>query len=163
MTGRQRKFSARKSSTQLPIGWTHVEPPDPADRHSWYRCPEIGAAIVDGSRLELRRCVVTCRKNQIPSHPSKRSPHRFDLPQQEDADFPRAAQAAADLQTQERVKKAIVNAIALLSLRLQIPVNRVSQPAIGEFIMSILKIGRSIDKADIAQVVEGISSRAISQ
>ena len=163
MTVRQRRFSTRSSSTALPVGWTHVNPPDPSDRHSWYRCPEIGTAIVDGSRLELRRCVFICRKNQVPSHPSKRSPHRFDLPQQEDADFPREAQLLADLRTQEKVKNAIVNAVALVSLRLQIPVNRVSQPALGEFIMSIVKIGRSVGTADVSQLVEGISARAINE
>ena len=93
----------------------------------------------------------------------KQAPHRFDLPQQEDADFPREAQLLADLRTQEKVKNAIVNAVALVSLRLQIPVNRVSQPALGEFIMSILKIGRSVGTADVSQLVEGISARAINE
>ena len=160
---RQRKFSPRKSSTAVPIGWTHVPPPKPGDRHSWYRCPEIGSAIVENSRLELRRCTFRCRKEFIPKHPNKRSPHTFDVPQELDDGFPESAQLRKDLDTQDRLRNAIVDAVALLALRLQIPVARISQVPLREFILTMIKIGRSITEGDVTQIVNGFSDRIISE
>ena len=138
-------------------------PPEPSDRHSWYRCPELGSALVDGVKLELRRCVFQCRKDKIPSHPSKRSPHMFTLPQDQDDGFPQNAQERLDLRTQERLRNAVVDAVALLSLKLQIPVTRLTKPALTEFMVSMIKIGRSVQASDVEQMVTGFSTRTISE
>ena len=140
----QRRFSPRRSSTVVPVGWTHVPPPKPGDRHSWYRCPQIGTAIVGGSQLELRRCSFRCRKDLIPNHPNRKSPHIFDIPQEFDEGFPASAQVQQDFRTQERLRSAIIDAVALLSLKLEIPVHRITQQPLRDFILSMIKIGHSI-------------------
>ena len=163
MAARRRTFAPGKSKTSVPIGWTHVDIGESSDRHSLYRCPAIGSAIGSDSKLELRRCSFVCRKDRIPTHPSKRSPHVFDRPQEGDTGFPVAAQLKKDLRTQERFRNAIADAVALLSLQLQIPVNRISHPAFWEFVTSVMQIGESIGKTNVDQLLQGISAKAISE
>ena len=158
----QRRFSPRRSSTVVPVGWTHVPPPKPGDRHSWYRCPQIGTAIVGGSQLELRRCSFRCRKDLIPNHPNRKSPHIFDIPQEFDEGFPASAQVQQDFRTQERLRSAIIDAVALLSLKLEIPVHRITQQPLRDFILSMIKIGHSIGERDVAQIVNGFSWKLVS-
>lgn len=142
----KRKFSPRQSKTAVPVGWTHVLPPTGGgkDRHTYYRCPEIGTALTTEATLEWRRCTYVCRKDQIPTHPCKLHPHQFTLPQEMDPDFPKAFLAKQTEKGRIKLRDDVMNQIALLTLRLGLNITQASAEPMRQFVMEMITLGAKL-------------------
>ena len=153
-------FSPRQSKTVVPTGWTHVPPPNghERDRHTYYRCPEIGTALTQGATLEWRRCTYVCRKDQIPGHPCRLHPHRYTLSQANDPDFPKAFLNKQTEKGRLQLRDEVMNQIALLALRLGLNITQASAEPMRQFVMEMITLGAKLGPRTFQLDLEGVLS-----
>lgn len=165
----RRRFAPRSSKTILPDGWSHVPPPfgKENDRHTYYRCPQLGTALTSQATLEWRRCVYVCRKDQIPEHPSTLHPHAFSLAQEDDPGFPKAFQAKITENKQRELCDIVLNHIAMLTLRLGLTISQGAAVAMKDFVTQLILVGAKMGnralQIDLNQVLEPISVYRLRQ
>ena len=136
-----RAFTPRRSKNEVPCGWTHVPAPSPKDRHTYYRCPEIGSAItIDGS-LEWRRCTYVCRKNQIRDHPSRKHPHNYSRPRDRDPGFPAAFEAKQEEKQKDDLRQAVIDHNGVLALKLGLTLSQASNDSLVDFVIQSIQMG----------------------
>ena len=163
------RFAPRSSKTVLPDGWTHVRPPSGKenDKHTYYRCPELGTALTSRATLEWRRCVYVCRKDQIPEHPSKLHPHVFTLAQEDDPGFPKTFQAKITENKQKELCEIVLNHIAMLTLKLGLTISQGAAEAMKEFVTQLILVGAKMGnralQIDLNQVLGPISVYRLRQ
>ena len=149
---RKRAFAPRETRNDVPVGWTHVDPPphvSPNDRHSWYRCPEIQFAL-SPSGMELRRCVHVCRKDQISKHPNAQFPHKFTMRQCDDPGFPTKAQDSHRIRTLQQLRSTILDHTALFIYQSGLCLNKASNMYLIDFISSMIQVGKSLTSQNFA-------------
>ena len=117
----------QKKKFVLPPGCTakHAN----SDPHIQYRCPVLGRAVT----MELRRCTYTSRNIYLLQH-IKNGNHIFNLPRDQDKEFPKRLLIDNKLKTKDDVQQSIMRACAILSSILNISAKNASSSAMEEFI-----------------------------
>lgn len=162
---RRRKYSARKSGNEIPLGWTHVDPPhrvQDGDRHSWYRCPEVQFAFTT-TGMELRRCSHVCRKDQIKRHVSSKA-HVFAISQRADSGFPQRAIDNQRIQTLEKLRGLVLESTAQAVIKLGISLNKATEQTLWNFCVEMIRIGQTValERVDVDEAMISFSRSVLT-